>query len=471
MTAALPPTPKRKTRRLAVLLVAALLAGAVAVGGWLMVRGRLSVPTPPEAPPGLEPLVEEVVREARKAVLDSPRSGNAWGVLAETFLANELEDEGFDCAVVAEKLDSLNPRWPHFQGGVHLNRGNQEAAIGCFRRAADLDEKAQQGRGVSLLYLAETLLVLGRLDEADAALRRAQEVQPESVRVRFDRGLLAAARQDDAEARKLLLGCLDSPFTRRQARFQLAVLCQRLDDGDGARKFAQEAERLPKDAVWEDPLVARYQARAVKKRSRYRQVEELEAQGRFLEAAEAIRPLTEADPQDDLAWLTLGKLLAQSSRSDQAEEPLRRALKLAPTKVQASHYLSAHLFNQAENERRRGDVDAARSHFEESVRLARQALTIKPDYGATHLTLGLALLRLGRQKDGLAALRQAAHHNPEHGEIHYQLGIALADAGQTAEARSRLEQAIQLAPPGATWVQAAKDRLGRLDREKKTEAP
>jgi tetratricopeptide (TPR) repeat protein len=405
------------------------------------------------------------VQVARQAVLDSPRSGAAWGNLAGTFLANELDDEALTCAAVAERLDPLNPRWPYYQGGVHLNRGDREGAVKHFRRAADCAASVKEGNDAPLLLLAETLLALGRLDEAEAELQRARGRRPDDVRVHFDLGLLAVAREDGNTARDFFRQCLDSPFTREKARRQLAAVSLDLGDLAAARQFRVEADLLPKDTEWDDPLVREYLGKSAKKRTHYRLAEQLEAQGQFLEAAELIRPLTEEDPNDDLAWLTLGKLLAQSSRPWLAEAALRRAVHLAPDKIQAHQYLGAHLLNDGEAALRQGAKEPAQKRFEEAAKCARQALARKPDYGAAHLTLGLALQRLGQNEEALAALRRAAFCNPEHGEVHLRLGEALARAGQTAEARTQLERALQLAPPGSGWAQVAKDRLAGLAKE------
>jgi tetratricopeptide (TPR) repeat protein len=444
------------------LLILVLVAGVGAGGAYFVLRDWTPLPTPPEAPPEAEPRVLVSIQNARRAVLDSPRSGEAWGHLAGTFLANELEDEGVACAAVAERLDPLNPRWPYYQGGILLNRGDREGAVRHFRRAAARAASAAEGQDAPALLLAETLLGLGRLEEAAAELERVRERRPNDVRVRFDLGLLAVARQDGTTAREQFRTCLDSPFTREKARRQLAIVAQELGDLAAARQFLLEANLVPKDSEWDDPLVSEYLGKSTKKRTHYRLAEQLEAQGLFLEAAEMVRPLTEDDPNDDLPWLALGKLLAQSPRPWLAEPNLRRAVQLAPGKVQAHHYLGAHLFNEGEAALRRGDKEAARGRFEEAAGCARRALDLKPDYGVAHLTLGLALRRLGQHEASLAALRQAATCNPEHGEVHFRLGEALAQAGRIGEARTRLERAVQLAPPGAGWAQEAKDRLAGL---------
>ena len=453
------------------ILLALALAGllAVACGSYLYLRAA-AVPDPPDAPEGVEPGVREAVRVARDAVSRSPRSAKAWGNLAETFLANELDDEGAFCAAVAERFDPRDPRWPYFRGGVLLNRGDREGALAHLRRAAEADEVAGQGGGAPALLFAEVLLGLGELDQAETQLRRVRDDRPDDVRARYDLGLLAAVRGDDRAARDQFLGCLDSPFTRRKARISLAAVCQRLDDGAAAGRFRAEAHLLPPDAEWQNPLLFAYLGLSVKKRRRYELAERLEAQGRFLEAARALEPLTASDPQDALAWLTMGKALAQAGQGQAAEASLRRALELAPHKVQARHYLGLHLFAQGEDAAARGETAIARKRFEESAELARGALAIKPDYGVAHFTLGLTLRRLGHRAEGLAALRMAVRCSPEHGEIHYRLGEALADDG-LPEARERLERALLLAPPGAHWARRAKELLARLAKGSPTEAP
>lgn len=462
MSAAQPlPSAKRRWRILLLWLLLLLLGVGGGVG-YLVLTDWTPLPAPPEAPADTEPRVLASLQEARQAVLESPRSGAAWGHLAGTFLANELEDEGVACAAVAERLDPTNPRWPYYRGGVLYNRGDRAAAVVHLRRAAACADASGPGQDAPGLLLVEAFLGLGQLEEAAAELERIRGRRPEDIRVRFDLGLLALAQEQDAAARTLFLQCLDSPFTRQKARRQLAAVARGLGDAVAARRFHQEAESAPKDAEWDDPFTREYLGRATKKRAHYRLAEQLEAQGQFLEAADLVRPLTEDDPNDALAWLALGKYLAQSRRSGQAEASLRRAVQLAPDTVQVHHYLGAHLFNEGMTAAQRGDGAAARKRFEEAAASAQRALALKADYGVAHLTLGLALRQLARHEAALAALRQAALCNPEHGEVHFRLGEALAETNRVAEARLRLERALELAPPGAGWSQQAKARLASL---------
>jgi tetratricopeptide (TPR) repeat protein len=165
--------------------------------------------------------------------------------------------------------------------------------------------------------------------------------------------------------------------------------------------------------------------------------------------------------------MTLGKILAQTGDFRGAEESLRKAVQLAPQRVQPRYYLSFLLVKKGEEVSREGDSGQARAEelFREAASLARQALAIKPDYGYAHMALGLSLKHLGERAEALAALRQAVRCNPEFAELHFQLGETLAEEGQATEARQRLEQALRLASPGTVWRKTAEARLAELQKE------
>jgi tetratricopeptide (TPR) repeat protein len=453
----------RVSRRRKLLLGAALLVMATAGVAVYLTRLRQAPPLPPEgAHDGLEPAVVDVVRSARDRVLKEPHSATAWGTLGEVFLANELEEESTVCFAQAERLDPTNPRWPYYRAGSLLNQGDPEGALLPLRRA--VERCGTQDPTSPHLLLGETLLTLGQLEEAEEHFRLALARQTEDPRGHFDLGLLAISRQDWDTARTHLLRCLGSPSARQKARIQLAFVCSRLGDLTSADDFQQQAGRLPKDLDWVDPFITEYMRWAVKKRDRYRLVENLEAAGRYTEAAALLQPMTEEFPEDYLPHLTLGKMLGRTGDYARAEPVLRKALRLAPDKVQVHHYLSLVLFTKAEALSRQKDEDPARARgvYQESADFARQALALKPDYGLAHMSLGLALKRLGQRAEAVAALRQAVRCTPEYAELHFYLGEALAEDGQTAEARTRLEQALRLAEPDAPWRPAARTCLDSL---------
>ena len=466
MTEALKPQSRRPFGRR--LLLACLLVAVTAAGFAMVPRFFVSsrpAPTPPDLKgDNIEPAVAAAVQSARQRVLEAPGSAKAWGDLGEVFLANELEAESRPCFEEAERLDPSNPRWPYFQAGPLLNQGDREGALPFLLRAVERCPDNDEGAAIRLL-LAETQVTLGRFDDAGAHIRHVLDRLPNDPRANFDAALLAIARQDWEAARTDLLRCLSSPFARQSACAQLAAVCQRLGDATDADQFREQAERLPKDLHWVDPLADEYLSWAVKKKNRYRLAESLQAEGRYGEAVAVMRPMTVEYPDDYLPFLLLGQCLAQMRDYPAGEAALRRALHLAPDKVQTHYYLALLLFEQGEELSRQGDKNRVKAEelYRQAEASAREALAVKPDYGFALMALGLALQHLGRRTEGLAALRHAVRCNPEFAELHRRLAEALAEDGQYVEARTAFEQALHMSPD-APWRLDVQARLAALPK-------
>ena len=424
-------------------------------------RTRPVPPVPPgEDLAGLEPAVREAVDSARRGVLAEPRSADAWGKLGETLLANELDTLSARCFAEAERLDPEEGRWPYYQGGTLINQGESNAALPYLRRAV---ERCDTTLTAPLHLLGETLMSLGHLDEAEAQFREALRRKPDEPRARYNLGLVAVARQDWQVARDAFSACLADPACRQKARFQLAAVLARLNEPAKANEFLDQTRRMPKDLEWPDPLVAEYLQRAVKKRERYRRVEQLEAAGRYRDAVAVLVPMTEQFPDDALPHLTLGKMLGQTGDYARAEVALRKAMRLDPDTVQPLYFTSLVLYLQGEAlAKDKRTEERAQACFREAAELARNALRLQPDYGFAHMSLGLALKRQGRPAEAIDALRKAVRCNPELAEIHYYLGETLAEQGHGAEARTQLDAALRLAEPHVAWRKAAEERLGKL---------
>ena len=153
---------------------AAILLLIAALGTALWYTHRSSAgPIPPPVPANeADPLVATVVEKVRGEVLREPHSARAWGRLGQAFLANDMEREGSICFAEAERLDPANPRWPHYRAGILQNRGEPESALPLLQRAAECCEVAASDNLVPRSMLAETLLALGRLDEAEEQFHR-----------------------------------------------------------------------------------------------------------------------------------------------------------------------------------------------------------------------------------------------------------------------------------------------------------
>ncbi|MBV8537635.1 MAG: tetratricopeptide repeat protein [Alphaproteobacteria bacterium] len=92
------------------------------------------------------------------------------------------------------------------------------------------------------------------------------------------------------------------------------------------------------------------------------------------------------------------------------------------------------------------DPGAATKHLE-------RLIALKPDYPEARLTLGHALLDLGRPDEALRRFREAIGLKPDLAAAHNGLGIAFQRLGQFPAARAALQRAVALRPDYAeAWT-------------------
>ena len=439
-----------RRRGLMAILVLAVVGGTAALGwyGWRW----YNAPSPPEiAAAVLDPELTAVIEKARERIRQEPYSAPRWGDLGKLLRTAQLFTDAAACYAQAERLDPHNPRWPYLQGEA-LRLSDSRAALPPLERAAAL---AGDREIAPHLRLGELLLTLGRNEEAERHLRRAQDIDPDNPTVQYNLGVQALARDDADGALTHLKRSEHSLFTQRKTCFQLAAVYRRLGRDQEADKYSRKAEQLEPDHNWLDPFVPSEEV--VGRPARLQRIQHLETQGNYRAAAEQLAELIQERP-DYAAYVALGNDLAKIGDFTRAEQALRSAIALVPDGFRAHYELSRLLWARADRDRGK-DAERARKEYEESIASARRALARRPDYGMAHVVLGMSLRGLGKRDEARETLRTAITCNPDLAEAHLYLGEVLAEEGRTAEARASLERAVQLARPDDARPREALARL------------
>jgi tetratricopeptide (TPR) repeat protein len=432
----------------------AVCAGALAIGLWAWKQAQS--PTPPQINrEALDPAIAKAVTQAEERLRRQPRSGEAWGHLGEVLLAHDFDDEARVCFQRAEQLSPRDARWHYFQG-VLLVRADMNAALQHLERAATLCSASDEENTAPRLRFAEALFACERLEAATQQFRLVQEVQPDNRRAWFGLGLIAARQGNSDEACRLLEKCLDSPYARKKAATELARESQRRGQTRATDDYLRQAARLPTDQDWPDPFTMEFRTLAVGKKAMLQRVELLEGRGRLKEAVELLRQVGD-EYQDYQVFVGLGSDLGKLNDFAGAEAAFRKALQLAPEKMQAYYLLSATLVLSAEASR---DKNGQAERYQEAIELGRKGLALKPDHALAHYYVGKALLHLGQRDRGLEELRAAVGCFPEMPDPYLTLGEELAADGHIEQARRTLEQALRLSPE---QDKRAREAIARLD--------
>jgi tetratricopeptide (TPR) repeat protein len=427
---------------LGVVLVLAAGGGAA----WLIWGRRSASAVDPPLPANVsDPEVRLALERARRAVLDKPRSADAWGEYGMTLEAHLYEPEAALCFAEAARLAPDDPRWPYYRGLYALKYEPDRAVRWLRQAAAGADRYFVPNHQTALrLRLAEALLDAGERDEAERLFRDEWERGTDAPRAAYGLGLIAEARGDDQAAADFLTVAVRSPTARRPATARLAALARARGDEAAAARLDKEAAPRPGDQLaWPDPFVELIVRLRVGRDSRLREAEALEGERRYREAAEAYAQSLAEQPSVR-AYLGAGLNMARVGEDfDGAVRLVRQAIRLAPDAPQAHDTLAVALLLRAN--RAPGAAEAP-GWLREAAAEARRATELRPDYADAYRHWGQALRRLGEPKEAVAPLRRGVACRPEDLELQLALGEALFEAGDLKGAAEHLENARRLGP-------------------------
>jgi tetratricopeptide (TPR) repeat protein len=420
------------TRRWIAIVV---LLALVAVAGLIVVRQFDDEPVVPEPPsPDLsqvDPAVSEVITNAQAEVRKSPKSAAAWGRLGMAFHAHIFAGEAMTCFEQAEKLDPANPRWPYFQGLIHLAH-DPPAAVPKIERAVELCGDREEA---PRLRLAELYQRLGQHDAAIEQFGRLLVETPTHPRVNL--GLARLYFQDGnlSGSRDRLRHALDHQGTRKSALTLSAEMHQRAGDSRAARQDRAASAELPDEADWPDAYVNETAPFQVGIAAKLKLAGQLLDRNRSSEASLMLNRLVQDYPQSVQAWTFLGWAQLQQNQSTLAEHSLQTALKIDHAHPRTWLYL--------------GVVQQKQGNRPLAIESFRRAIEHKPSYFEAHYNLGVCLKESNELDAAVSAFQDAIRCQPLSAPAHAQLGEVLWKQGKAPVAREHLEQAVELNPNDA----------------------
>jgi tetratricopeptide (TPR) repeat protein len=327
-------------------------------------------------------------------------------------------------------------------------RGDPAAAIGEWRRAVDLDD-----RNAAYAYrLAHALRQLDRDDEARRALlqvvrlRSAVPVPAATASAGreqpFDR---VAAFLDQGGATPLFMVGFPTALELTEPMAALpappdsghrvrGVESWLAGDHNGAiRELRQMLERYPADdrAIVALALVLR-------------------AVGRVSEAEQLLRPVEGS--QSALRWYRLGQLLESQSRLGEAAKAYEASTVRGPVIGLDALY------------QRLARVKVNQADFDGAIKAYARRITLNPNNGEAHRSLGEIYYLQGRDDEALAEFLVAVWIDPMDARAYTALGKVQVRAQRYAEAVPVLQRAVALDPGRADAHYALGQALARIGK-------
>ena len=161
--------------------------------------------------------------------------------------------------------------------------------------------------------------------------------------------------------------------------------------------------------------------------------EALIREGKRGEALEHLRAHVRLEPGSAIAHYNLATALAASARPDEALKEFRRAIEIEPDDPFAHNGLGGVLLNA------RGDVVGALAEFRRAVRL-------DPSYPNGFNNIGVALARLGRANEAIAAYMKAIEVASDNVDARFNAAGLFEDRGLYSEAAKYDSEAARLQP-------------------------
>ena len=452
-------------------LVDAVLAAEPSNPGGLFVKAKLDM---------ADNKLDDAVQALRSAIDVRPDWAEAHFLLGTSLRLTGQRSAARTELARALEIDASLVEARRVLAEVHADLGEHEYAVEEGRRFLQQRPDATDMR----VRVAQSLVLLGRLDEALAEVNKI----PESARdenVQFALGRIYTAKGENEKARALLL----------------QALAKRPNHPDILRGLLQIEEKMGK----RDEALARI-SKAVAEKPDDAKLQQLAAvvalmQGKVDDATKALEHAIQVAPDDMTSYQQLADLYVRTGRTSQTIEIYEKALQRKPDQPRIHHFLGV-LYEYG------GKPEVAVTHYEEAIKLspdlaesknnlaylyaesgknldraldlAQDAKALMPDDPNTADTLGWVLFRRGVPSAAIGYLKEAeAGVKPEDatlGIIRHHLAQAYEASGDKENARNTLDRAIAAqeafveaqkargVPVGSdpTWYQDARKMRERL---------
>jgi tetratricopeptide (TPR) repeat protein len=280
-------------------------------------------------------------------------------------------------------------------GSLYAIEKNWEPAEQQFREALTLKDDSAPAH----LHLGLVLSVEQKASAVDECLK-AYSLAPGDAGVAFAVGKAIADAGSDAQALPILEHAVELDRKSVDARYQLALVSQRLD--------------RTKDAI------------------------------------ELLKQVVEAEPKNSDALTNLGMALAQAHDAADGIPFLKRATALSPNSATAHQDLAAAYIQV-------NQIDDAVGELKVAIKLA-------PDSPQLHYDLGTAYKLQDNAADAIPELETAEKLNPSGYEPAYVLGLLYMQEARYAEAAQQLEASLKLHPQNGEGWATLGSVYNKLDR-------
>jgi tetratricopeptide (TPR) repeat protein len=355
---------------------------------------------------------DALTRSLTDASSSAPARAQRYGELGNLLLAATFFDEAILCYKHAEALQPGDARWSYLRAHASLKKGDRSAAAQALERTLSL----QPDYVPALIWLGDTYLDLGQVDEAQAAYSRALTRQPDSAPALFGAGRAALARRSYDEA---------------------------------VRHFEQALRIDPRATVIHYPLAMAYRG------SGQREKADAVLLRRGTTAPDLPDPLlqqAEVVLDSGVAHEALGMQALRRQDWAGAIQAFKRGLELAPDDASLRYWMATAMIAS-------GDASGAEREF-------RAVTRANPDFANAHFSLGAVLDRQGRKAEALREYQAAVKAAPTMPDARLRLADTLRTQGQLANAVAQYEEVVRLDPTRAEgWIGGAQAliALGRKD--------
>jgi tetratricopeptide (TPR) repeat protein len=382
---------------------------------------------------------------AKDLVKHIPSSVAGWSQLSRLYLASGRYQDALVPARRAWEMQSSNPQLTQIYAVTLQLNGRTKQAVQMYEQLFRLDPTDSE--------LSSRMVALYReLGNLDSALKLLSAVESQDDRdrpgVTIQKAIILWELQRNKEALDLLEGLLRRHPESDRVKYLTAFGAERTEDFDRSLELYRgvpESSSLKFDADVRILLILKQQkawdevldlGQAITEKAQATWETVALVAGVFAEGEKVKQALRTTEdglkrfPDQPRLLFLKGVYQERLGEREACIATMREVLRIEPTNSSALNYLGYLFAERGEN-------------LEESEKLIRKALELKPDDGFYTDSLGWVYYQRKDFKKALEILERASSLEPNEGVIHEHVADALLKLGQKKAAAQRLERALK----------------------------